>query len=124
MKILPISRNSFQGLYKIDRKYLGENTKLFLQSNNEVISVNEPPNTDTYVLTPKNKDKEFEESIKKDNGRYWKSRPLSDLMLYPILLETIYHANAVRNNYKEDWVDFTENWQTDGKIEEDNQTLF
>lgn len=119
MKVDSINNTNFQGLYKIDRKYLGDNTKQFFQDNPEVLFGHEPYERDMFVLTPDDKDEKFEESIKQDNGKYFKSRPLPDLMMYPLLLKEIFHANTVRNNYKEDWVDYTDNWEPSVNQEDD-----
>ena len=120
MRINPISGNSFQGLYKIDRNYIGSRTEDFVLNNKDVIYSHRHWEDDVFVLTPKDKDSEFEECIKEDNGKYWKSKPLSSLMCYPALLDEIFRINKVSNNHKEDWVDYTQNWQPTEKNAEDD----
>ena len=120
MKTNSISNVSFQGLYKIDRKYVGGNTENFILSNNDIVVTQKHWEDDIFVLTPDNKDKQFEECIKKDNGKFWKSKPLSNLMMYSKLLNEIFRTNYVSNDYKENWTDYTEKWQPPAKNEEDD----
>ena len=120
MRILPVKNNcSFEGLYKIDRKFIGDNTENFIHDNRDVIASHRAWEDDVFVLTPDKKDKEFEECVKKDHGKYWKSKPLSQLMMYSNLLSEIYRINYVSNDYKADWVDYTKDWQPSAKDEED-----
>ncbi|MBR1620022.1 hypothetical protein IJ674_09035 [bacterium] len=108
MKVSPINNTYFQGLYKIDRKYVGDNTENFILSNDDIIATQKQWEDDIFVLTPDSKDNEFEECIKKDNGKYWKSKPLERLMMYSNLLKEIYRTNYVSNEYSENWVDYTD----------------
>lgn len=119
MKISPVNNANFQGLYKIDRKYVGDNTEQFILSNDDVIATQKHWEDDIFVLTPDNKDKKFEESVKNDNGKYWKSKPLSILMMYSNLLKEIYRTNYVSNDNKEDWTDYTDKWKNPVKDEEE-----
>ena len=112
MKVSPINNTYFQGLYKIDRKYVGDNTENFILSNDDIVATQKHWEDDIFVLTPDSKDNEFEECIKKDNGKYWKSKSLSNLMMYSNLLKEIFKANYLRNDYKESWTDYTTNWQS------------
>ena len=120
MRINKINNNTFQGLYKIDRKYVGNNTEDFICNNEDIIISHKHWKDDLFVLTPKEKDNEFEECVKADNGKYWKSKPLSHLMCYPGFLEEIFRINRVSNDHKENWVDYTKNWQPPAKNEEDD----
>lgn len=123
MKINPISGINFNGLYKLDRTYIGNNTEQFIcdmWSNNDVITSHAAWSDDVFVLMPDSKDKEFEECVKKDNGKYWKSKPLSDLMMYSNLLKEIFRINYYSNDHKENWTDYTENWQLLPKDAEDD----
>ena len=120
MKTNSISNVAFQGLYKIDRKYVGDNTENFILSNNDVVASQKHWEDDIFVLTPDNKDKEFEECVKKDNGKFWKSKPLSNLMMYSNLLKEIFKANYFSNDHKENWTDYTKKWQPPAKNEEDD----
>lgn len=110
MKVNLINSLNFQGLYRIDKKYIGPNTNNFFQNNSVIISQNEDNERDLFVLVKDRKDAAFEECIKNDSGKYWKSLPLAVLMRYPEILKTIYHGSAVHNNYRENWVDYTDNW--------------
>ena len=74
---------------------------------------------DIYVLTPDSKDNEFEECIKKDNGKYCKSKPLSNLMMYSNLLKEIFRTNYLSNDYKESWTDYTTNWEASEDKDDD-----
>lgn len=120
MRVNGINTLVFQGLYKIDRKYVGDKTEEFIYSNqdNVVISMRHWSD-DVYVLTPDSKDTEFEQCVKEDNGKYWKSKPLSHLMMYPNFLDEIFRINKVSNDHKEDWVDYTDNWQPPKEDTED-----
>jgi hypothetical protein len=61
VKILPInSTNSFNGLYKIDRNYIGDHTESFILGNEDVIHSKKHQSDDIFVLTPDDKDEEFE----------------------------------------------------------------
>ncbi len=119
MKVSPISNTYFQGLYKIDRKYVGDNTENFILSNDDIVATQKHWEDDIYVLTPDSKDNEFEECIKKDNGKYWKSKPLSNLMMYSNLLKEIFRTNYLSNDYKESWTDYTTNWQASEDKDDD-----
>jgi len=119
MKILPINNNSFQGLYKLDRQYIGDNTESFILNNKDVIHSHEHWSDDVFVYTPSDKDEEFEQCIKKDNGKFWKSKPLPNLMMYPGFLREIFRINYVSNDHKADWTDYTQNWQPPAKYEDD-----
>lgn len=120
MLVQPIQNTYFKGLYRIDRKYVGDKTEQFILSNDDVIATQKHWEDDIYVLTPDNKDKEFEECIKNDSGKYWKSKPLSNLMMYSNLLKKIFETNYYSNDHKEDWTDYTENWQQPEKSDEDD----
>ena len=120
MKVNPINNVYFQGLYKIDRKYVGENTENFIFSNDDIVATQKHWEDDIFVLTPDNKDKEFEECVKKDNGKFWKSKPLSNLMMYSNLLKEIFKANYFSNDHKENWTDYTEKWQPYTKNNEED----
>lgn len=111
MKVNPINNVYFQGLYKIDRKYVGENTENFIFSNDDIVATQKHWEDDIFVLTPDNKDKEFEECVKKDNGKFWKSKPLSNLMMYSNLLKEIFRTNYVSNDCREDWIDYTDKFE-------------
>lgn len=119
MKVSPISNTYFQGLYKIDRKYVGDNTENFILSNDDIVATQKHWEDDIFVLTPDCKDNEFEECIKKDNGKYWKSKPLSNLMMYSNLLKEIFKTNYLSNDYKESWTDYTKNWQSSEDKDDD-----
>lgn len=108
MQIHALDNSNFKGLYKIDKRYIKENTRNFFQNNTSIVTQGEDNEDDLFVLTSKDSENEFEQSIKDDKGKYWKSVQLSDLMKYPLFLDAIYHCNAVNNNYKENWVDYTE----------------
>jgi len=111
VKVNPINNVYFQGLYKIDRKYVGENTENFIFSNDDIVATQKHWEDDIFVLTPDNKDKEFEECVKKDNGKFWKSKPLSNLMMYSNLLKEIFRTNYVSNDCREDWIDYTDKFE-------------
>ena len=111
MKVSPINNTYFQGLYKIDRKYVGDNTENFILSNDDIVATQKHWEDDIYVLTPDSKNNEFEECIKKDNGKFWKSKPLSNLMMYSNLLKEIFRTNYVSNDCREDWIDYTDKFE-------------
>ena len=120
MRINPVIDNiNFHGLYKTDRTYIGNKTEDFIFNNKDVIISHRHWEDDVFVLTPSDKDEEFEQCVKEDNGKYWKSKPLSNLMCYPGFLEEIFRINRVSNDHKENWVDYTENWQPPAKDEDD-----
>lgn len=119
MKVSPINNIYFQSLYKIDRKYVGDNTENFILSNDDIVATQKHWEDDIFVLTPDNKDDEFEKCVKNDNGKFWKSKPLSNLMMYSNLLKEIFKANYLSNDYKENWTDYTENWQSSKDADDD-----
>lgn len=119
MKVSPINNLYFQSLYKIDRKYVGDNTENFILSNDDIVATQKHWEDDIFVFTPDNKDDEFEKCVKNDNGKFWKSKPLSDLMMYSNLLKEIFKANYLSNDYKENWTDYTENWQSSKDADDD-----
>ncbi len=120
MEVSSIQNFCFKGLYKIDRKFVGDNTERFIYSNDDVIVSQKHYEDDIFVYTPDNKDNEIEECVKNDNGKYWKSKPLSELMMYSNLLNEIFRVNYYSNGHKQDWTDYTENWQSPEKDSEDD----
>lgn len=108
MRITPInSHQSFQSLYKTDytpwKENTGSNTRIFWYENqNDVIPMKKQYSFDVFVIVPDKKDAEFEECIKKDHGKYWKSRPLNELLKFDKDLFVHYAYEKAKDNKIDD----------------------
>ncbi len=106
------SSESFQGFYKIASEYLGDNTADFFAKNYRDLQLSHDNNSrDIFVHVPDDEDIEYqlEESIKKDNGKFWKARPLEfliDQRGYNIF-NAVFKADKGISGGRENWTDYT-----------------
>lgn len=114
MRVNPIS---FSGIYKTDRNtVMSSYTNNFIQNNmypkkdNLVITTSYNDEYSTYYILTKNDkklEKELENCIKKDYGKYWKSEPLPELWINSRIAEQIFQNDKAIKHGKESWVDYS-----------------
>ena len=116
MRITPIN---FAGIYKTDKNTVSSiNTAQFIERNmfykekNLCITTSTSDNYTTYYILTKDDDKlekELENCIKRDCGKYWKAEPLQKLWINKNIAEQIFKTEKTLNSGKENWVDYTKN---------------
>ena len=114
MRITPIS---FSGIYKTDKNTISSvHTANFIERNmfynkkNISVTSSSTDNHSTYYILTKDDEKlekELENCIKRDCGKYWKAEPLQELWINNNIAEQIFKTEKHLKNGKENWVDYT-----------------
>lgn len=114
MRITPIN---FTGIYKTDRDTISSvHTANFIERNmfnskkNLCVTTSALDNYSTYYILTKDDEKlekELENCIKRDYGKYWKAEPLQKLWINNNIAEQIFKTEKTLKSGKENWVDYT-----------------
>ena len=114
MRIMPIN---FTGIYKTDKDTISSiHTANFIERNmfnskkNLCVTTSKQDDYSTYYILTKDDEKlekELENCIKRDCGKYIKAQPLNELWFNKNIAEQIFSSQKVLNNGKENWVDYT-----------------
>lgn len=112
MRIAPVNRNNFTGIYKLPM-VVGYHTGTFIIENAKAGNLNSAAlyseaNKYQYVITKDDEEieKEFEAAVEKDHGKYWKLPPLMDIWINGSIAQAAFKIDKDLNNGHENWTDF------------------